>query len=423
VSNQVFTLYSDTVQDLLYASGWFDYAGGNYLPSAVKWNGSSWQLLGTPVQTLFAFHYHKDTLFATGAISNTIYEIGYWDGTDWVVTDTANVTVKGMLSLGDTLAAFGHFDSIQHVAAKGVAFKYNGQWQSTNFPFVWYNPPPYVSDPPLVNHLLFYNGDLYAGGTFEDTLGNPVNLARYDGISWQPVPGLSGGWGGIGTMAVYNGELYVGGGFTSPCKGIAKWNGSTWSDVGGSVTNSGLGDVFAMNVHNNNLYAAGQFSEIGGVNAPYLAQWDGSQWCNFVGNDLISTIGAIQFWRDTMYVLCANMITMQDTVGRIGKWMGDYIGDTCGAVGIKEVAVGTEINLYPNPAIDEINLEFELKESKNVTISVYNSIGQEMFSETEKGGSGLRTKRLNVSHLSSGMYIIQVRQGDWIANKRLIKNY
>jgi hypothetical protein len=424
-NQSVFTLYADTVRDRVYASGWFNTTGGNPADYVAQWDGTSWQQFGNSLQSLFAFCYHKDTLLATGVINDGYYQqIGWWNGSNWVVTDSADYegTINGLFSIGDSLIAHGRFDTIQHVAAKGIAFRYNGQWQSLNFPYISYSPPPFPIDPPSVNNVAYYNGELYAGGTFEDTTGYPINLARYDGTSWHPVPGLSGGWGAISTMAVYNGELYVGGGFTSPYKGIAKWNGSTWSSVGGGVTNPGLGDVFNLKVHNGKLYAAGQFSEIGGVNAPYLAQWDGIQWCNFVGSDIISTTSRIVFWKDTMYVTCADIITMQDTVGGISKWLGDYIGDTCGAVGINEAAIETGINLYPNPFFNNITLAFEAKGSEEVLISLYNTLGQAVYVQNTHCDTGLNQTTIDFSSLRSGVYVLQVKQGDRVHSQTIIRS-
>ena len=48
-------------------------------------------------------------------------------------------------------------------------------------------------------------------------------------------------------LVVYAGELYVGGSFEEidgvTVNGIARWNGGTWSDLDGGLTESGRGVV------------------------------------------------------------------------------------------------------------------------------------------------------------------------------------
>jgi hypothetical protein len=79
-------------------------------------------------------------------------------------------------------------------------------------------------------------------------------------------------------------ELYVGGDFGSITGGgpyayyIAKWNGTSWSPVGGGTNES----VLALHVHDNGsgpaLYVGGAFGMAGGVTATYVARWDGNSY-------------------------------------------------------------------------------------------------------------------------------------------------
>ena len=48
----------------------------------------------------------------------------------------------------------------------------------------------------------------------------------------------------------------------------------TWQPVGTGASSS----VYALEVFNGELYAGGVFTEIGGINASYLARWNGSAW-------------------------------------------------------------------------------------------------------------------------------------------------
>ena len=127
--------------------------------------------------------------------------------------------------------------------------------------------------------LTVFNGQLIA-------LSKGV-VCRWNGATWDLVgsTGLSQSTTTYYAAAVYQGELYVGGNFinadpiTAPnvsARGIARWNGTTWSTVGTNSTNFPV--VATLAVFNNVLYAGGAFTGIAGVPASNLAAWNGTAW-------------------------------------------------------------------------------------------------------------------------------------------------
>ena len=64
--------------------------------------------------------------------------------------------------------------------------------------------------------------------------------------------------------------------------GIAKWDGATWSSVGGGVN----GHLLALAVFDNGLgqgpalYAGGLFDTAGETSANNIARWDGTSWAS-----------------------------------------------------------------------------------------------------------------------------------------------
>ena len=78
---------------------------------------------------------------------------------------------------------------------------------------------------------------------------------------------------------------------------------------------------------------------------------------------------------------------------------------------VKEVAainLGT-LNAYPNPAVNNINFNFELTETGNVTVAVYNVTGQkvsDVYSTNYAGGSN--TQQIDLSSYTSGIYFISL---------------
>jgi len=84
-------------------------------------------------------------------------------------------------------------------------------------------------------------------------------------------------------------ELYVGGYFITAggnsALRIAKWNGTSWSIVGGGMSGTNA-EVRALGLHDPDgpgpalpvLVAAGTFTSAGGVAVSNIASWDGHQW-------------------------------------------------------------------------------------------------------------------------------------------------
>jgi hypothetical protein len=111
-------------------------------------------------------------------------------------------------------------------------------------------------------------------------------IARWDGVSWSPLgTGFYGAQGEvINAMAeLPNGDLVAGGWFTAAggvsASRIARWDGWSWSPLGGGLTGNLYSEVHAMRVlPNGDLLVGGSFAMAGGVNAANVARWDGSAW-------------------------------------------------------------------------------------------------------------------------------------------------
>ncbi|HEX5001676.1 MAG TPA: T9SS type A sorting domain-containing protein [Bacteroidia bacterium] len=137
----------------------------------------------------------------------------------------------------------------------------------------------------IVDVLGVYNNELYAGGFFLDLNGTSYNnLAKWNGNSWSDVGGgiwPSSGPGGafVRSMTIYNGALIVGGDSFAPfANSIAKWDGNTWSSLGTGISSSTVASVFSLTEYNGNLYAAGHFNLAGSTVVANVAKWNGTAW-------------------------------------------------------------------------------------------------------------------------------------------------
>ncbi len=88
---------------------------------------------------------------------------------------------------------------------------------------------------------------------------------------------------------------------------------------------------------------------------------------------------------------------------------------------IEEVNAITSINVSPNPAKENINLNFNLKENKTVNINIYNNIGAVVFlSNKGQLSSGSHSVDINVSNLAKGIYFLNMQVGDKNVSKKLV---
>ena len=93
-------------------------------------------------------------------------------------------------------------------------------------------------------------------------------IARWDGLSWQP---LGGGLyqsdislvGSVNSMTVFDGELVAAGSFDNAggthVSNIARWDGAAWRPMGDGFNHG----VQALAVHGDTLFAAGEFDRSG----------------------------------------------------------------------------------------------------------------------------------------------------------------
>ncbi len=139
---------------------------------------------------------------------------------------------------------------------------------------------------------------VYAARQFAATgsTGGVAGVVQWNGIQWAPTGGnftrvLNGStYGGdINTLAVSSrGILYAGGDFDAAggtaANNIAQWNGSSWSGLGGGLTDpTGVKSTARSLVISRAgiLYVGGYFNQAGGITANSIASWNGSSWTAF----------------------------------------------------------------------------------------------------------------------------------------------
>ena len=307
------TVFDDGTGPALFAGGWFTSVHGVAANYIAKWNGASWSALGTGMDgRVFATAVFDDgtgpALYVGGEFSTAGggagSRIAKWNGSSWSALGSG-LTIPGSGAAG--VAALAVFDDGSGPAlyaggyfttAGGVTVNHIAKWDG----LVWSALGTGMGATDTVNALaVFDDGSgpaLYAAGRISSAGGvAAMNIAKWNGTSWS---GLGSTMTAVHYVPVVSSltvfddgagpALYVGGLFTSVAgvavNHIAKWNGSSWSALAGGFENFydgyGAANIKALTEFDEGngprLFAMGSFTTAGGVAASGIAKWNGSTW-------------------------------------------------------------------------------------------------------------------------------------------------
>ena len=82
----------------------------------------------------------------------------------------------------------------------------------------------------------------------------------------------------------------------------------------------------------------------------------------------------------------------------------------------QNIADNTAISIYPNPANSSVTVQMNKYGDKQNTITVFNTLGQVVATQTTKGTS---TTPINTNHLAAGTYLIEVKGEGFVARQKL----
>jgi hypothetical protein len=92
------------------------------------------------------------------------------------------------------------------------------------------------------------------------------------------------------------------------------------------------------------------------------------------------------------------------------------------ASSVADNRLSQSVNLAPNPATDVVDIVVELDKTSDLTVKIFNTVGQQLVSE--KMDKILRgSLRLNTSALKSGVYIVEVSDRAAKTRKKLVINH
>jgi len=284
----------------LYVGGFFQ--NYNSVQNAAQWNSTDWSWLGGANVTIFKNAYSQIISCVTTDASGNVYAAGSkydasfiakWNGSIW-----------GTLGVG--VSTFNNYTRALTIDAKGNVYA-AGQFTNGNGKYYvakWDGSS--WSELGGTNSAVFGNygdgikalttdasGNVYAAGSFINSKGNQY-VAKWDGRSWSEVGGTNTSTFDYAINALTkdaSGNLYAAGDFKNGIRNyyVAKWDGSSWSELGGtnkSDFNSGF--LTLTTDASGNVYGAGRFSYYSYNRSnyfQYVVKWDGSTWSELGGKD------------------------------------------------------------------------------------------------------------------------------------------
>ncbi|MBI1852815.1 MAG: hypothetical protein HYR85_20940 [Planctomycetes bacterium] len=280
----------------LYAGGAFTSAGAVDVDGLAKWDGRAWAPIGNP----------------RSGSSPFVYALTALDG-----------GTPRRLCIG------GAFESFGGVAARNIA-----TWDG----LAW-SPLGTGVDGTVRVLAMLDDGNgrsLFVGGEFLAAGDSPASrIATWTGSEWVP---LGSGLDGVGVVAALSlaeyddgtgPGLYVGGQFATAggqaASNIARWNGTSWSAVGGGANNSITSLVVFDDGTGPALYAGGAFTSIGGVATGGFAKWDGARWTPLGTNTSVRISALASSDMDAgAAIYAAGHLVDTPQVFTVGRWAGTH---------------------------------------------------------------------------------------------------
>jgi hypothetical protein len=413
----------------IYAGGDFTTSGGTTVNYIAKWNGTSWQALGTGVDGIVrAIAYCNGVVYVGGDFTTaggvTANYISKWDGTSWqpiVVSGVNGVeyTVYSLAVNGNDLYVGGDFFTAGNISANHVA-KYSTVTNTWTALGNGTSGNPYSG---VVYAMTYYNNNLYVGGAFTQAGTVEANFcARWNGSSWEALG--SGTNNIVYTMASDGqGNIFVGGLFTTAGNlssyRFAQLSTSTPLPVE-------LSSFSAYKLENSIRLSWNTQTEVNNFGFEVERKIEGSnahshwQKLGFIqgnGNSNIQrSYNFVDDLKNTKEKL-KNMIYY-----RLKQLNNDGSFTYSNEIFITLHPVSsTLLQNYPNPFNPSTRIQYSVDKNQRITIKVYDVIGNEIAKLVDEiQQPGIYTITLDGNKLPTGTYFYTLITEDKTTSKKMI---
>ena len=95
--------------------------------------------------------------------------------------------------------------------------------------------------------------------------------------------------------------------------------------------------------------------------------------------------------------------------------------DSATVSAVAQINDNLEVNIFPNPTTDFVELELPGSNNGTYTLNTYNTEGRKVFSTLIAVTGGFTKSTINVSNWAAGIYLLQVTNGNQQKVIRLVK--
>jgi hypothetical protein len=99
--------------------------------------------------------------------------------------------------------------------------------------------------------------------------------------------------------------------------------------------------------------------------------------------------------------------------------VSDRVEVTVFLTGTNEAELFSNLAVFPNPAQDELNINFSLRNQQSLDIELLDVVGRVIWTETMNTATG--STQLSLADLSSGVYMLQLKTEEGVVARKVIK--
>ena len=172
-------------------------------------------------------------------------------------------------------------------------------------------------------HVLWRN-QLVIAAEFRESDDHGKGLFTWDGRTWIPV---SEDFSGTASALIeWRGLLVVAGQFTitghPDLRHLAVWDGTSWHGLADAVAGGGQTGISALAVFRDDLVVGGTFTRIGACEAVNVARYDGTAWHD-LGPGANSGIGGLGVFADQLFATGSFTCIGGQHLERVARWNGE----------------------------------------------------------------------------------------------------